>query len=59
MIRTRVAIAGISSEVGKTNLLCELFQEFRGWKATKMTLGHYRSCGKNPPRLLCHSSAGP
>jgi molybdopterin-guanine dinucleotide biosynthesis protein len=48
MISTRVAIAGISSEVGKTTLLCELLREFRGWEAIKMTRGHYRSCGKDP-----------
>jgi molybdopterin-guanine dinucleotide biosynthesis protein len=48
MICTRVAIAGISSEVGKTTLLCELLREFSGWEAIKMTRGHYRSCGKDP-----------
>jgi len=48
MICTRVAIAGISSEVGKTTLLCELLREFPGWEAIKMTRGHYRSCGKDP-----------
>jgi hypothetical protein len=47
-ICTRVAIAGISSEVGKTTLLCELLREFPGWEAIKMTRGHYRSCGKDP-----------
>jgi hypothetical protein len=45
---TRVAIAGISSEVGKTTLLCQLLREFPGWEAIKMTRGHYRSCGKDP-----------
>lgn len=45
---TKVAIAGVSSEVGKTTLLCELLREFRGWEAIKMTRGHYRSCGKDP-----------
>jgi molybdopterin-guanine dinucleotide biosynthesis protein len=45
---TRVAIAGVSSEVGKTTLLCELLREFPGWEAIKMTRGHYRSCGKDP-----------
>jgi molybdopterin-guanine dinucleotide biosynthesis protein len=45
---TKVAIAGISSEVGKTTLLCELLREFPGWEAIKMTRGHYRSCGKDP-----------
>jgi hypothetical protein len=48
MICTKVAIAGVSSEVGKTTLLCDLLQEFPGWEAIKMTRGHYRSCGKDP-----------
>jgi molybdopterin-guanine dinucleotide biosynthesis protein len=48
MICTRVAIAGISSEVGKTTLLCKLLRKFPGWEAIKMTRGHYRSCGKDP-----------
>jgi hypothetical protein len=45
---TKVAIAGVSSEVGKTTLLCNLLGEFPGWEAIKMTRGHYRSCGKDP-----------
>ena len=45
---TKVAIAGISSEIGKTTLLCDLLREFPGWEAIKMTRGHYRSCGKDP-----------
>jgi molybdopterin-guanine dinucleotide biosynthesis protein len=45
---TTVAIAGVSSEVGKTTLLCKLLREFSGWEAIKMTRGHYRSCGKDP-----------
>jgi hypothetical protein len=45
---TKIAIAGVSSEVGKTTLLCELLREFPGWEAIKMTRGHYRSCGKDP-----------
>jgi len=45
---TTVAISGVSSEVGKTTLLCELLREFPGWEAIKMTRGHYRSCGKDP-----------
>ncbi|MDT4965328.1 MAG: hypothetical protein QOJ64_65 [Acidobacteriota bacterium] len=45
---TKLAIAGVSSEVGKTTLLCELLREFPGWEAIKMTRGHYRSCGKDP-----------
>jgi hypothetical protein len=48
MICTKVAIAGVSSEVGKTTLLCDLLREFPGWEAIKMTRGHYRSCGKDP-----------
>jgi molybdopterin-guanine dinucleotide biosynthesis protein len=46
-----VAIAGSSSNVGKTTLLCELLQELSGngpWEAIKLTRGHYRSCGKDP-----------
>lgn len=54
MICTRVAIAGVSSEVGKTTLLCELLRQFPGWEAIKMTRGHYRSCGKDP-RACCVS----
>src|SRR6195256_336713 len=45
---TKVAISGISSEVGKTTLLCDLLREFPGWEAIKTTRGHYRSCGKDP-----------
>ncbi|MCM3869932.1 MAG: hypothetical protein ND895_04465 [Pyrinomonadaceae bacterium] len=48
MTFTKVAIAGVSSEVGKTTLLCQLLREFPGWEAIKMTRGHYRSCGKDP-----------
>ena len=48
MTCTKVAIAGVSSEVGKTTLMCELLREFPGWEAIKMTRGHYRSCGKDP-----------
>jgi hypothetical protein len=48
MICTKVAIAGVSSEVGKTTLLCELLRALPGWEAIKMTRGHYRSCGKDP-----------
>src|SRR5260370_28052605 len=45
---TKVAIAGVASEVGKTILLCDLLREFRGWEAMKMTRGHYLSRGKDP-----------
>src|SRR6266545_5780031 len=46
-----VVIAGTSSNVGKTTLLCDLLRELRSdgsWEAIKMTRGHYRSCGKDP-----------
>jgi molybdopterin-guanine dinucleotide biosynthesis protein len=46
-----VVIAGISSNVGKTTLLCELLSELGrdgSWEAIKLTRGHYRSCGKDP-----------
>jgi molybdopterin-guanine dinucleotide biosynthesis protein len=48
MTCTTIAVAGTSSEVGKTTLLCSLLREFSGWEAIKMTRGHYRSCGKDP-----------
>jgi hypothetical protein len=48
MTCTKVAIAGVSSEVGKTTLMCDLLREFPRWEAIKMTRGHYRSCGKDP-----------
>jgi hypothetical protein len=48
VIHTTIAIAGVSSEVGKTTLLCQLLREFPGWEAIKVTRGHYRSCGKDP-----------
>jgi molybdopterin-guanine dinucleotide biosynthesis protein len=48
MICTTIAVAGTSSEVGKTTLLCSLLREFPAWEAIKMTRGHYRSCGKDP-----------
>lgn len=47
-IPTVVAVAGTSSDVGKTTLMCDLLREFPGWEAIKMTRGHYRSCGKDP-----------
>jgi molybdopterin-guanine dinucleotide biosynthesis protein len=46
-----IAIAGASSNVGKTTLLCELLTELsrhEPWEAIKLTRGHYRSCGKDP-----------
>jgi hypothetical protein len=48
MTTTRIAIAGVSSEIGKTTLLCNLLRAFPQWEAIKMTRGHYRSCGKDP-----------
>jgi molybdopterin-guanine dinucleotide biosynthesis protein len=43
-----VAVAGISSNVGKTTLACRLLERLPGWEAIKVTKGHYRSCGKDP-----------
>jgi len=45
---TIVGIGGLTSEVGKTTLLCKLLNAFPGWEAIKTTRGHYRSCGKDP-----------
>ncbi|MGI8838645.1 MAG: hypothetical protein ACR2H4_18675 [Pyrinomonadaceae bacterium] len=45
---TVVGIGGLTSEVGKTTLLCKLLDAFPGWEAIKTTRGHYRSCGKDP-----------
>jgi molybdopterin-guanine dinucleotide biosynthesis protein len=46
-----IAIAGTSSNSGKTTLLCNLLRELSKtefWEAIKLTRGHYRSCGKDP-----------
>jgi molybdopterin-guanine dinucleotide biosynthesis protein len=43
-----VGVGGLTSEVGKTTLLCRLLPAFPGWEAIKTTRGHYRSCGKDP-----------
>lgn len=43
-----IGIGGLTSEVGKTTLLCKLLESFPGWEAIKTTRGHYRSCGKDP-----------
>ena len=43
-----IGIGGLTSEVGKTTLLCNLLKFFPGWEAIKTTRGHYRSCGKDP-----------
>jgi molybdopterin-guanine dinucleotide biosynthesis protein len=45
---TIVAVSGLSSNTGKTTLVCELLRRLPGWEAIKLTRGHYRSCGKNP-----------
>jgi molybdopterin-guanine dinucleotide biosynthesis protein len=45
---TIIGIGGLTSEVGKTTLLCKLLNAFPGWEAIKTTRGHYRSCGKDP-----------
>lgn len=52
-----IAIAGTSSNSGKTTLLCDLLRELsktEAWEAIKLTKGHYRSCGKDP-RACCVS----
>ena len=43
-----LAVSGLSSNTGKTTLVCELLQRLTGWEAIKLTRGHYRSCGKDP-----------
>lgn len=43
-----VGVGGLTSDVGKTTLVCELLRAFPGWEAIKTTRGHYRSCGKDP-----------
>lgn len=43
-----IGIGGLTSNVGKTTLVCDLLQFFPGWEAIKTTRGHYRSCGKDP-----------
>jgi molybdopterin-guanine dinucleotide biosynthesis protein len=45
---TIVAVSGLSSNVGKTTLVCELLRALPGWEAIKLTRGHYRSCGRDP-----------
>ena len=42
-----VGVGGLTSEVGKTTLVCDLLKAFPGWEAIKTTRGHYRSCGKD------------
>ena len=43
-----VAVSGLSSNTGKTTLMCDLLSRLPGWEAIKLTRGHYRSCGKDP-----------
>ena len=43
-----VAVSGLSSNTGKTTLMCELLRRLPAWEAIKLTRGHYRSCGKDP-----------
>jgi hypothetical protein len=43
-----VAVSGLSSNTGKTTLVCALLKRLPGWEAIKLTRGHYRSCGKDP-----------
>jgi molybdopterin-guanine dinucleotide biosynthesis protein len=45
---TLVAVSGLSSNTGKTTLMCDLLERLPGWEAIKLTRGHYRSCGKDP-----------
>ena len=52
-----VAVSGLSSNTGKTTLVCELLERLPGWEAIKLTRGHYRSCGKDPKRLLRQRTA--
>jgi hypothetical protein len=51
---TIIGIGGLTSEVGKTTLLCKFLSAFPGWEAIKTTRGHYRSCGKDP-HMCCVS----
>ncbi len=43
-----VAVSGLSSNTGKTTLVCNLLRRLAGWEAIKLTRGHYRSCGRDP-----------
>jgi len=45
---TIVVVAGTSSNVGKTTLVCDLLKALPRWEAIKVTRGHFRSCGKSP-----------
>ena len=43
-----IAVSGLSSNTGKTTLVCQLLRSLPGFEAIKLTRGHYRSCGKDP-----------
>jgi len=43
-----IGVGGLTSDVGKTTLVCDLLRAFPGSEAIKTTKGHYRSCGKDP-----------
>ena len=45
---TIIAVSGLSSNTGKTTLMCDLLKLLPEWEAIKLTRGHYRSCGKDP-----------
>src|SRR6202165_4317859 len=45
---TIVAVSGLSSNTGKTTLVCELLKRLPGWEAIKLTRGHYESSGNSP-----------
>lgn len=45
---TIIAVSGLSSNTGKTTLVCDLLERLPGWEAIKLTRGHYRSCGRDP-----------
>ncbi len=51
MAKRIISISGVSSNSGKTTLLCDLLSALSAndqWEAIKLTRGHYRSCGKDP-----------
>jgi hypothetical protein len=53
-----VTVSGTCSEVGKTELVCELLMRLPGWAAVKVTRGHYRSCGRDPDTCCVSSLLG-
>lgn len=44
---TKIGVGGLTSNVGKTTLVCDLLGPLGGWEAIKATRGHFRSCGKD------------